>query len=190
MAKKQVKTDKKQQKTKEPIKTILFREIVVTENSDESRDLYNQSRYGIILENGKIQLSFIESAYLLEKNIIELFSESNRKIDLEKFVKKASKLEKNFWTRFCVYKNIRNRGYIIKTALKFGADFRVYDRGIKPGEDHAKWIVYPVQETTSLTWYEFAAKNRVAHSTKKKLLVGVVDAENDVTYWEIKWTRP
>ena len=85
---------------------------------------------------------------------------------------------------------MRNRGYIIKTALKFGADFRVYDRGVKPGEDHAKWIVYPVHESSTLTWYEFSAKNRVAHSTRKKLLVGCVDEESDVTYWEIAWKRP
>ena len=85
---------------------------------------------------------------------------------------------------------MRDRGYIVKTALKFGADFRIYDRGVKPGEDHAKWIVYPVHESESLTWYEFAAKNRVAHSTKKKLLIGIVDDEGDVTYYEIKWIRP
>ena len=85
---------------------------------------------------------------------------------------------------------MRNRGYIVKTALKFGADFRIYDRGIKPGEDHAKWIMYPVKETDSLTWYEFSAKNRVAHSTRKRLLIAVVDEENDVTYYEIAWTRP
>ena len=85
---------------------------------------------------------------------------------------------------------MRNRGYIIKTALKFGADFRVYDRGVKPGEDHAKWIVYPVHEASVFTWHEFSAKNRVAHSTKKRLLLGVVDDENDVTYYEVRWMRP
>ncbi len=193
MPAKKKKSTKKEQKTIKPktqIKAVLSKDIVTTENSDQSRELYNQSRYGVIINNGKIQLSLIEVAYLLEKGVIGLVSTSNRKIDFEKFIKKAIKLEPNFWTRYCVFKDIRNRGYIIKTALKFGADFRVYDRGIKPGEDHAKWIVYPVQEASALTWYEFSAKNRVAHSTKKRLLIAVLDAENDVTYWEIKWTRP
>ena len=92
--------------------------------------------------------------------------------------------------RYCVFKDIRDRGYIIKTALKFGADFRVYDRGVKPGEDHAKWVLFPVHESDCLTWYDFAAKTRVAHSTKKKLLIGVVDDEGDVSYWETRWLRP
>ena len=107
-----------------------------------------------------------------------------------KIIKEAVKKEKNFWTRYVAYGDMRNRGYIVKTALKFGADFRIYDRGIKPGEDHAKWIMYPVRETDSLTWYEFSAKNRVAHSTRKKLLIAVVDEENDCTFYEIAWTRP
>ena len=85
---------------------------------------------------------------------------------------------------------MRNRGYIVKTALKFGADLRIYERGVKPGEEHAKWILYPVYESNGLTWQEFAAKNRVAHSTRKKLLIGIVDDENDVTYYEIEWKKP
>jgi tRNA-intron endonuclease len=175
---------------KEAIKAVLLKDTVTTENSDQARDLYNQSRYGFILENGKLQLSLIETAYLMEKNTIELITETNKKIDIDKFIKKAIKAEPNFWIRYCVFKDIRNRGYIIKTALKFGADFRVYDRGIKPGEDHAKWIIFPVHEASTLTWYEFSAKNRVAHSTKKRLLIAVLDAENDITYWEIRWMRP
>jgi tRNA-intron endonuclease len=182
-------TEKKSEKTP-PVKTVFVGERVLTENSDEAREFYNQSRFGTILDDGKVQLSLLEALYLLEKNKITIYDGKNKKIKKEDFLKKARKKDKNFWIRYCVFKDIRNRGYIIKTALKFGADFRVYDRGVKPGEDHARWIVYPVHEGTSLTWYEFSAKNRVAHSTKKRLLVGVVDEEGDVTYWEIRWTRP
>ena len=85
---------------------------------------------------------------------------------------------------------MRNRGFIVQPALKFGAEFRVYARGVKPGQDHAKWILYPVSENSSLTWHDFSAKNRVAHSTKKNLLIGIVDEEQDVTYYEIRWIKP
>jgi tRNA-intron endonuclease len=174
----------------EKIKCILSKERVITENSNEARELYNQSRFGTVLSSGKVQLSLLEALYLTEKEKIEVIDGRKKKIESESFIKKANKADKNFWIRYCVFKDIRNRGYIIKTALKFGADFRVYERGVKPGEDHAKWIVYPVHETSSLTWHEFAAKNRVAHSTKKKLMMGVVDEEGDVSYWEIRWLRP
>ena len=163
---------------------------VLTEISDQARELYNQSRYGTLLDNGKVQLSLIEALYLIEKNKLVILKNKNKELTPEQFIKKARKLEPNFWVRFCVFKDIRNRGYIIKTALKFGADFRVYDRGVKPGEDHARWIIYPVYEANTLTWYEFAAKNRVAHSTRKRILIAVVDEENDVSYWEVRSMRP
>ena len=108
----------------------------------------------------------------------------------ESLMKKSVKSEPHFWVKYCVYKDMRNRGYIIKTALKFGADFRVYERGVKPGDDHAKWILYAVSERQQNSWHDFSSKNRVAHSTKKKLLLGVVDDESDVTYYEVKWVKP
>ncbi|MGV8086528.1 MAG: tRNA-intron lyase [Candidatus Woesearchaeota archaeon] len=175
---------------KEKIKTVFANERVLAESGDETRELYNQSRYGTLLEGGKLQLSLLEALYLLEKNKIIILDSKNKSLELESFLKKATKLEPNFWIRYSVFKDMRNRGYIIKTALKFGADFRVYDRGVKPGEDHARWIIYPVHEGATLTWYEFAAKNRVAHSTKKRLMMGIVDDEGDVTYYEIKWLKP
>ena len=179
-----VKDDKKK------IKTVYAKQRVLAEKSDAATELYNTSRYGVILEDGTLQLSLHEALYLMEKGKIDVLDYRHKPIDSALFLKRAKKSEANFWVRYCVFRDMRNRGYIVKTALKFGADFRVYDRGVKPGEDHAKWIIYPVHEGETETWYNFSAKNRVAHSTKKRLLVGVVDDESDVTYYEIKWTRP
>ena len=175
---------------KRVVKALVARERVITESSEAAREFYNQSRFGSITEGGKVELSLLEALYLHEKGRLDMRSEAGRKMTFETYVRKARKVEPNFWIRYCVFKDIRNRGYIIKTALKFGADFRVYDRGIKPGEDHARWVVYPVHEGETLTWHEFSAKNRVAHSTKKRLLIGVVDDEGDVTYYEVRWMKP
>lgn len=169
---------------------IFAAEQVITDDTDAARDLYAQSRFGAMLEDGKLQLSLIEALYLLEKDRLLVKDLRNRPYDFSRFIRRAKKIEPNFWVRYSVFKDMRNRGYIVKTALKFGADFRVYDRGIKPGEDHARWVLYPIHEGTTLTWHEFAAKARVAHSTKKRLLIGIVDDEGDVTYYEIKWLRP
>jgi tRNA-intron endonuclease, archaea type len=187
---------KKKKETQDPeeahmlVRAVFAGERALTENSDEARDLYNQSRYGSILDNQKVQLSLLEALYLIDRGRLDVVDGRGKSISFETFLKKARKTEPNFWIRFCVFKDMRNRGYIVKTALKFGADFRVYDRGVKPGEDHAKWVVFPVHEASTLTWYEFAAKNRVAHSTRKRLLLAIVDEEGDVTYYEVAWKRP
>lgn len=175
---------------REPVVARLTKENVVTEDTDKARDLYAKSVFGVINKSKEVELSFLEALYLLQKKKIKILDGRKQEVTEEKFVRKAQRREPNFSTKFVVFRNLRDRGYVVKTALKFGADFRVYDRGIKPGEDHAKWVVYAVHESQVQTWHEFAAKNRVAHSTKKRLLLGVVDAENDVSYWESRWIRP
>jgi len=171
------------------IKSSFANERVLAELNNESRNLYDTSRFGEPFGD-KIQYSLVEALYLLEKGKLNVLTSKNKELTYDGFIKLATELEPKFWVRYCVYRDMRSRGYIVKTALKFGADFRVYDRGVKPGEEHAKWILYPVHETETFSWYEFSAKNRVAHSTRKHLLIACVDEENDVTYWELSWIRP
>lgn len=168
---------------------VFSDERVIAEDDKLARALYDKSRFGEP-KGKKFVYSLVEALYLLETNKMDILDGRKKKIPFDKFVTKAKRFESNFWVRYCVFREMRARGYIVKTALKFGADFRVYDRGIKPGEDHAKWVLYPVHESSALTWYEFSAKNRVAHSTRKNLLLGIVDAEDSVTFYTVAWTRP
>ncbi len=163
---------------------------IITENTDAARALYDQARLGTKLRNGRIQLSLTEAIYLVEDKKLNVVDARNRTISDDLLIRKATKQETDFLTRYAVFADLRDRGYIVKTALKFGADFRVYDRGIKPGQDHAKWVVFPVKETDKTKWSDFSGKNRIAHSTKKNLLIGVVDEENAVSYWEVSWVKP
>ncbi len=160
----------------------------VFSNKKEAMALYDQSRFGE-KKDGKVIYSIYEALYLLEKGKLEV-KDGRKIVKFEKLIELARVKDSQIRTRFIVFRNMRNRGFIVKTALKFGAEFRVYDRGVKPGQDHAKWILFPVSENSQLTWHDFSAKNRVAHSTKKNLLIGVVDEEEDVTYYEIRWLKP
>jgi tRNA-intron endonuclease len=173
-----------------PVKALYSKERVVTENSDAARDLVRSSQFGVLLPDGRVQLGALEALYLIEKGRLELLDGRRKPLSRDAFAGRLARREPHFWIRYAVFRDIRERGYVIKTALKFGADFRVYGRGVKPGEEHARWIVFPVHESDALTWQEFAAKNRVAHSTRKRLLIGVVDDEGDVSYWEVGWVRP
>lgn len=171
------------------IKAIFMENFVLTESSGDVKTFYDKSRFGSLLKNGQLKLGLIEALYLHETEKIEV-TNGKKPYTFEQLLKKVKKFEKSILVRYAVYKDLRDRGYIVKTALKFGADFRVYDKGIKPGEDHARWVVFPVSEGEVNTWQDFSAKNRVAHSTRKLLMLGVVDDEGDVTYYEVKWLRP
>lgn len=160
----------------------------ISSNAVEAFSLCDKSRLGEKKE-GKIEYSPIEALFLTAEKKMEIFS-NNKPVSHEALVKKLKKFDKRIETKLTVFKDLRKKGYILKTALKFGADFRVYERGIKPGEDHARWILFVVRESEPLNWHDFAAKNRIAHSTKKMLLIAIVDEEGDVSYYEVSWRKP
>jgi tRNA-intron endonuclease len=169
------------------IKAVLSGNNVFS-NSSSAFSLYNDSHFGEVV-SGKVRYSLVEALYLLHNGKMELVF-GKKKLSADAFMKEAIGLEPNFMIRSAVFYDLRSKGYLVKTALKFGADFRVYEKGKKMGEDHAKWIVFPVHESAGLTWHEFAAKNRVAHSAKKNLLIAIVDDEGEVTYYEASWIKP
>src|SRR3990172_5858214 len=148
---------------------VQIAESKITSNSIDAFSLYEKSRFGEKKEN-KIEYSPIESMFLLSEKKISVFS-GKKSINEETLLKKVKKTDKKIETKLAVYRDLRKKGYILKTALKYGADFRVYERGIKPGENHARWILFTTKETEQLNWHDFAAKNRIAHSTKKNLLI-------------------
>ncbi|MAG10853.1 tRNA-intron lyase [Candidatus Pacearchaeota archaeon] len=161
---------------------------IVSSNSSEAHTLYKKSVFGEP-RSGKVQYTISEAIYLVEKGKMELTSR-NKKIPKKELINKFKRIDKRIQIKYPVFKDLRERGYIVKTALKFGADFRVYPKGKKPGKSHAQWIVFADHESKILKWNEFSAKNRVAHSTKKKLLLAIVDEEGDITYYEVGWVRP
>ncbi len=181
------KATKKKTKKTEKIKATFTGETIYS-NKKQAFSLYEKSRFGEKKE-GKIFYSFPEALYLLEAKKIEV-AEGRKKLNFDRLMRDLKEKDGRIQIKYIVFKDMRKRGYIVKTALKFGAEFRVYDKGKKPGQTHAKWILYPVRESEILTWHDFSAKNRVAHSTRKNLLIGIVDEERDVTYYEIKWIKP
>ena len=160
----------------------------VSSNSPDAFSLYKKSSFGEPIGE-KIQYSIPEALFLSEKKKLELF-QGKKEISVKDLMKKAQRFDKRIHIKYPVFRDLREKGYVVKTALKFGADFRVYDKGSKPGKKHAKWIVFADHESKRLTWHEFSAKNRVAHSTKKNLLLAIVDDEGDVSYYEVRWIKP
>jgi tRNA-intron endonuclease, archaea type len=192
----QLPTSIEQVKLKEPVRGYLIgNKVAVREDFQNAQQFFDRSNFGEIfgqqqgVKETRIEFSMDEALYLMEREKLEVY-DGKKKLNFEQFVKLANKIEANFWTKYQVYRDIRTRGYITKTALKFGADYRVYPRGMKPGQDHAKWVLFCTNEGDAYTWTQFAAMNRVAHSTRKKLLVGIVDKEGECTFYEIRWKKP
>ncbi len=148
--------------------------------------IHEKSHYGNMTEDG-LQLSIIEALYLLEKGKLDIKIDSED-VSIENLFKIIRK--QGSFTNYTVYKDLRNRGYIVKTGFKYGSEFRLYERGKSPGDGHSNYLVKVANENSQFMMSDLSSYVRVAHGVNKKLLFAVVDDENDITYYNVEWTRP
>lgn len=157
-------------------------------NSKEAYFLNEKRKFGE-RKDDKIYYNQLEALYLINENLIEIFSK-NKILTEHELLKIFQREDKEILTKYFVFSDLRKKGYIVKTGLKFGAEFRVYDRQKKFEEKHSRWILIIENESKKIDWKDFASKNRVAHSTNKRLLIAIVDKEGNIIYYEIAWIKP
>ena len=164
--------------------------IIVWDEAQASR-IHQQGAVGKPLSGGRLQLAPVEALYLLDREKIRVFErKGKRELSFSELSKKLAKQDPELMLKYLVYSDLRSRGYVVKTGLKFGAHFRVYERGKGPGEGHSPYLVHAIPEGCKLTPAEFARAVRLAHSVRKKMLFAVVDDEGDVTYYSLTRERP
>ncbi len=149
---------------------------VLIENKKSISKLKNKS-YGSLEEN-KLYLGLVEAAYLVEKGNLELEEGMD--------ILNAARDEREFDIKFLVYRDLRERGLIVKTGFKYGAHFRAYRGSV---EEHADYLVHVIDEKESFKGYEIIRTVRMAHTVNKKMILAFVDMENDITYIEVKRMR-
>ncbi len=153
-------------------------------NSQKAITLQNSKKLGEF-KDGKVIYSPFEALFLVEAGKAELIA--NKKQTKEQIIKIFSKKDKEFLTKYIVFKELRKKSYIVKAGLKFGGDFRVYDKN-KFNSNHAKYICYPIK-SQKIELKDLIAKIRISHSTRKKLLLAIVDSEEDILFYEIDWVK-
>ena len=141
--------------------------------------------------DGGLDLSFIEALYLVKKSKLEV-KKGKTKLSFNKLLDCGLKLDRRIQEKYIVYKDLRDRGLVVKTGFKFGCDFRVYGRGVKvkkgpkTAAEHTKWVVYTVPEDYTCSFQELSRAVRLAHSIRAEMLWAIVDGENNVTYYSVK----
>ena len=99
-------------------KATFTPERIIADKGKVSLEIYDKSRYGEIVGD-KIYYSLVEGLYLLEKKRLAVKDIDGKSIKFDNYVKKARRKDKDFLTKYYVFKEMRDRGYIVKTALKF-----------------------------------------------------------------------
>lgn len=167
------------------MKSELLEDMVIIKD-DKSLNLHSKSHYGNLTEEG-LQLSLVEALYLMEKDKIKV-SKDGKPLTVNKVFEIIHK--NGLFSKYIVYKDLKNRGYIVKTGFKYGSEFRLYERGTSPGDGHSNYLVKVSPEHEPLNLSDLSSYVRVAHGVNKYLLFAVVDQENDITYYNVEWTRP
>lgn len=159
---------------------------IIVPDESQANQIHQHGSMGKPLSGGRLQLSPVEALYLVEKgNIRVIDEEDEEELDFDDLSSKFVGGDPDFLLKYRAYKDLRSRGFVIKTGLKYGAHFRVYERGESPGSSHSPYLVHAISENDELSPPELARAVRLAHGVRKKMIFAVVDDEGDVTYYSL-----
>jgi len=92
----------------------LVGDTVVVEEEREASQIYSKGFFGYPQSGGSLHLDLLEALHLLEGDRIEVFAD-DKKIDFAELMMRAAALHNDLETRFIVYRDLRQRGYVVKT---------------------------------------------------------------------------
>ena len=142
----------------------------------DGRVLYDQSGYGRPESEG-IRLAPQESLYLLHRQKIEVPGYT-----FDTLLAKYGD-QRNFLRSFLVYRDLRERGYVVQTGPH---DYRVFRRGEKPGTGESLYLVRVLSERDPIRFTKLIEEVVTARNMRKQYVLAVVDDEEELTYYEIK----
>ncbi len=130
------------------------------------RGLYKSSLPGKIFSLDRFEAYYLYTKKILKLNKSDVFSLMNFK---------------NFEDYFSVYSSWRDKGFIVKTGFKFGADFRIYFPGVSPKNfSHSKHVLHVFPRGFNMKVEELSRAIRVANSVKKTFILAVPSSSSSL----------
>ncbi len=177
------------------MKSELVENRIIVWNIEDSRKLFSQGYYGkpIGMPKPKIEeidvpliLDLIEGLYLLEKKKISI-TKLKQKLTVKQMSGICKKEVHEFDKKYIVYKNFRDKGYIINPGIKFGCDFAVYEKG--PGIDHAPFLIQVYNRRESITSTGIVLAGRLATSVRKQFILAIPKGKDKVDFLALDWWK-
>ncbi len=164
---------------------------IIVGDEKGANQIHEHGAIGKPLSGGRLQLAPAEALYLLERDKVKVVDgKTKEELDFDGLSSKLSEEDPELMLKYRTYDDLRSRGLVVKTGLKYGAHYRVYERGEVPGSDHSPYLVHAIPENTELTPPELARAVRLASSVRKKMMFAVMDDEGDITYYSLKRENP
>ncbi|HJJ54879.1 MAG TPA: tRNA-intron lyase [Methanocorpusculum sp.] len=146
--------------------------------------LYDQNGYGRIEKDGRLRLDPGEALYLAARGKIELAGYT-----FDSLLAECAKAP-SFLRNFIVYRDIRERGYVITVGTSANtsspAAFRIFPRGQRPGKGNSKYLLRVHSERDLIDFAELIRETKTAMNMRKQFVLAVLDDEHEITYYEIR----
>lgn len=182
------------------MKGVLKGLAVVVEDVEFARKLYKEGFYGRFLGYDKVRreevdkisapliLALYEALYLAERGKLKVVSKNGTEVLPEKLIELGREKIKNFDDIYKIYKYFRDLGYVVKSGLKFGALFSVYEKG--PGIDHAPMVVVFLEPDRGISATDITRGGRLSHSVKKTFTLATVSKQTgEVVLLGFSWAK-
>jgi|TARA_B100001245_G_C22840685_1_gene404176 tRNA-intron endonuclease len=184
--------------SKKTFRGELVENRVVIWNLESSKKVFGEGYFGKPLGVPKpkgtdfdapLILDLIEGYHLLLEKKIKIYDSETGKVVSQKRLKEKCENEYVlFKEKLMVYRELRDRGYIVTPGIKFGSDFAVYEHG--PGIDHAPYIIQVMVPKANLTATGIVLAGRLATTVKKKFLIAIADTNKEqVEFLSFDWWR-
>ena len=177
------------------LKTELLENRLIVWNIEDSKKLFSQGYYGkpIGIPKPKLDeinvpliLDLIEGYYLLEMKKITI-TKLKQKIKTDEMIEICKKEVHDFEKKYIVYKNFRDKGYIINPGIKFGCDFAVYEKG--PGIDHAPFLIQVYNRNEPITSTGIVLAGRLATTVRKQFILAIPKGKDKVDFLALDWWK-
>ena len=168
---------------------------IIVWDIQESRDLFRNGYFGKPIGipkpnpdeiNVPLILDLMEGCYLLEISKIKIYRDK-KKVSLEELIKICREEYHNFDKKYLVYKDFREKEYVVNPGIKFGCDFAVYNRG--PGIDHAPYLIQVYNKSDSISSTGVVLAGRLASSVKKQFILAIPSGKSSVDYLALDWWK-
>ncbi len=136
--------------------------------------------------NVPLILDLIEGYYLLQNSVIKIYKGS-KSVTEKQMLEICQSEYHNFDKKYIVYKNFRDKGYIINPGIKFGCDFAVYQKG--PGIDHAPYLVQVYNRSDVITSTDVVLAGRLATTVRKQFILAIPRGKDNVDFLALDWWK-
>ncbi len=177
------------------MKSELIENRIIVWDIEDSKKLFSQGYYGKPIGipkpkpeeiNVPLILDLIEGFYLFEKKKIIIYK-AKKKMTKQEMLKICRNEYHDFDEKYLVYKNFRDKGYIVNPGIKFGCDFAIYQKG--PGIDHAPYLVQVYNRRDSITTTGVVLAGRLASTVRKQFILAISNGKDRVDYLALDWWK-